>query len=195
MIPRGEFTSQMRSGRILDYAYPDPSMIDIEDIAFSLFRHPRFCGQLETNFTVGQHSILTFLIAGERCPEALMHDSAEAYTADVPSPLKRLIGQAFKDLEIPLEQAIAERFGLRYPWPAEVKKFDRIAQSIEATLFMSRPPQPWLVDDGFRMTDRYRGLARIALESGPEDFIELCDLHIMRDREPVTDATSIRVLG
>jgi len=55
--------------------------------------------------------------------EALMHDASEAYLVDMPRPIKAMLPQ-YTVLEKGIERAIANKFGLRYPWPPEIKALD-----------------------------------------------------------------------
>ena len=63
----------------------------------------------------------------ERCKvnklEALFHDASEAYMCDMPSPLKKLCPD-YKVIEARVSKAIAERFGLMFPWPDNVIQAD-----------------------------------------------------------------------
>lgn len=54
---------------------------------------------------------------------ALLHDATEAYLPDVISPLKPLL-LGFTEMEQRLGKVIAEKFGLPWPEPAEVKDAD-----------------------------------------------------------------------
>jgi 5'-deoxynucleotidase YfbR-like HD superfamily hydrolase len=55
--------------------------------------------------------------------DALMHDTAEAFTNDLPTPLKWTL-PIFKELEEKIESAMAKRFGFNYPYPTSVKIAD-----------------------------------------------------------------------
>ncbi len=113
-----------RTGIYFDYERPDLSVIDPVDIATGLSHVCRFAGQCPEFYSVAQHCV----IASEEVPAedafaALMHDAAEAYTGDCPSPLKQLLPD-FKAIEKRVEGAIAARFGLTLPWPPSVKHVD-----------------------------------------------------------------------
>ncbi len=102
---------------------PRPGDIDIADIAHSLSLKCRFGGHCDRFYSVAEHSVLVYRHVGTL--EALMHDAEEAYSpfGDVPRPIKASIPW-LKDISEPIERAIAERFNLIYPWPAEVKDAD-----------------------------------------------------------------------
>jgi uncharacterized protein len=120
--------------------------IDIEDIAHALSQIPRFGGHTRRFYSVAQHSWEVSLL----CPRAnagygLLHDAAEAYLLDVPSPIKQQMlfvvpgnvsnPVTFKDVEQNLLGWIFERFGLdrqhAYDLPLTVKKADYSAYQHE----------------------------------------------------------------
>ncbi len=79
---------------------PRPEEVDIDDIATALSRMNRYNGHFSDKFdfySVAEHSILLAQYVQERTGSAthamwaLLHDAAEAYTSDVPRPLKRQI--------------------------------------------------------------------------------------------------------
>lgn len=51
-------------------------------------------------------------------------------------------------LEEKAHRAIAERFGLRYPWPASVKAADRVMLATEKRDLMPPEDMPWSVLNG-----------------------------------------------
>lgn len=132
------------SGREFWPLDPRPEEIHIEDIATALSKLCRFGGHCKSFYSVAEHCAL----ASEFVPtgialEALLHDAAEAYLSDIPRPLKRLPEfAAYRAAETKLEQAIAARFGLVYPWPEEVKKIDDRLLHTEAGQLM--PSAIWV---------------------------------------------------
>ncbi len=119
------------TNKFYDYLEPDIESISIVDIAHSLSNICRFNGQCRTFYSVAQHSVLvSHLVPRELALEALMHDAAEAYVGDVPTPLKNLLHE-FRIIEQTAEQAIKQRFNLgdlRHP---EIKKADLVALATE----------------------------------------------------------------
>lgn len=68
--------------------------VDITDIAWSLGRQRRWLGHTKFDWYVAQHAVVTSYIVGEGYAlEALLHDAAEAYVGDIPSPFKAGIPQ------------------------------------------------------------------------------------------------------
>jgi 5'-deoxynucleotidase YfbR-like HD superfamily hydrolase len=112
---------RLLSGALFDYNAPRASEVLISDIAASLSKVCRFAGHIHQFYSVAQHAVNTRLIvAPEYAFTALMHDTAEAFTNDLPTPLKFAV-PIFKELEVRIESAMAERFGFTYPLPDAVK--------------------------------------------------------------------------
>ncbi len=125
---------QTHSGKKFDFINPTPDMIDIRDIARGLAREPRFASQSNLIIYVAEHSMYVADNLPEHLKlEGLLHDAAEAYTGDIPGPLKGLLAPILKPIERKIEQAIATRYGLTYPWPREIKQIDEHALYCEAT--------------------------------------------------------------
>lgn len=123
------------SGRAFSPLDPDPSDIDILDIAHALSLNCRFTGHTRFHYSVAQHSVLVAsLVEDELRLTALLHDASEAYLSDIARPIKQqpAFGDVYKEFEGRLERAIAERFALTYPWPKAVKNADEIALVTEA---------------------------------------------------------------
>ncbi|MBQ2478887.1 MAG: phosphohydrolase, partial [Erysipelotrichales bacterium] len=76
---------------------PDPSQIEIRDIAHSLSLLCRANGHFKYFYTVAQHSLACALEAKARNHSVrvqlgcLLHDAAEAYVSDVTRPIKALL--------------------------------------------------------------------------------------------------------
>lgn len=116
-------------GGTFDVLNPDPELIRIEDIAWALSHQCRFNGHTVRPYSVGEHCLYVCRLVLHRTGDpllalaALLHDATEAYLPDVISPLKPLL-TGFKELEDNLGRVIAEKFGLPWPEPAEVKEAD-----------------------------------------------------------------------
>jgi len=116
------------SGAIVDVAQPDPDDIRLSDITNALSKICRYAGNVERFYSVAQHSVLvaqhvvrllarrSMVMETEEFTQliqaALLHDASEAYTNDVPHPVKVAIGPSFKRLEAGLMDAVAYRFGI-----------------------------------------------------------------------------------
>lgn len=138
---------RLLSGCLFDYNNPAASPVQIEDIAAALSKVCRFSGHIHRFYSVAQHAVNTSLIvAPEYAFTALMHDTAEAFTNDLPTPLKYAV-PIFKDLEVRIEGAMSEKFGFEYPLPEAVKIADLQMLSIEKVR-LKRDLSVWGVLEG-----------------------------------------------
>lgn len=114
------------SGRKINYINPSPDEIHIIDIAVALSRECRFAGHASHFYSVAQHSVLCSRIVPQALAiEALLHDAAEAYIKDMPTPLKRLLPD-YKMIEARFDWAIRVHFGLPQEPSQAVKDADNI---------------------------------------------------------------------
>jgi len=115
---------QTYSGLNLHVTEPEPEQICIEDIARGLSRACRFNGQAHDFYSVAQHCVLAFRwaemteeldIYHKQVPDILLqillHDAAEAYLGDVPTPLKIHLPH-FCQIEEKLLQTIFKKYDL-----------------------------------------------------------------------------------
>lgn len=113
------------SGRTFDYSDIRNNEIDIFDIAIGLSNICRFSGQLPEFYSVAAHSCEVAMLApNEYKLHALLHDASEAYTSDIPKPLKNLFPEFKERVEDPLMDFIYESFGLSKGIPDVVKEID-----------------------------------------------------------------------
>ncbi len=138
---------RMLSGRRLNLLDPSPLDIEIEDIAHGLARVARWNGQTlgAQIYSVAQHSLLVDAIAGHFAPSisqatrraVLLHDAAEYVIGDIISPFKSVIGDAYRETESRILEAVMRRFDLPAPMTKIAhdlaKKADRAAAYLEAT--------------------------------------------------------------
>jgi len=112
------------SGATFNYNKPEESEVTIDDLATALSNVCRFSGHLPRFYSVAQHLVNTSRIVPSGLEfTALMHDTAEAFTNDLPTPLKFAL-PIFKELEVTIEAAMSTRFGFEYPYPEGVKLAD-----------------------------------------------------------------------
>jgi hypothetical protein len=120
------------SGKMFDYLNPGATLLDVQDIA-TLSNICRFAGHLPIFYSVAQHLVNTsYIVDGDEDLkyEALMHDRSEAFTNDIPTPLKVAL-PAFKALEIEIERATAPMFGVPVEMSPAVKLADRQMLGLE----------------------------------------------------------------
>lgn len=141
----GEYTIRTYSNRTFDYSAPRASDVHYVDMVAGLSTEPRYNGQAPRHYSVAEHLVLASRVAEVLEPTAsrealfavLMHDAAEAYCKDLPGPLKRLIGEPYRQIERAVEAVIFDRFGVVFePHRQLVKECDRLSYLIErAVLF------------------------------------------------------------
>lgn len=129
----------------------DQNSILIEDIAHALSMLCRFNAQCLRFYSVAEHSVhVSYEISPDLALVGLMHDAAEAYIGDVPSPLKEHLSK-FQEIEDHLIAAIAERFGFMMPAKGgadhrELKRADKQLLVDEKAAIMAPEPEPWPSD-------------------------------------------------
>lgn len=147
-------TLETVSGKKIDVTNPAPDTIDITDIAWSLSRMPRFSGHSipYVPYSVAQHCIQVMKELAPHGPEiqmyGLLHDAAEAYINDLPSPVKHIpeIHAVIKKLEDSLMSTIYKALDIRPPTAEEeaiVKIADKHQQAVEAYNFMYSRGSDW----------------------------------------------------
>lgn len=111
-------------GGFFDYERPERSSYTIEDVARGLSHTARFSGQTDRAYTVAQHSVLVSrMVPAEHALAGLLHDAVEAFMADMPSPLKRML-PGYKELELRAEEDLCKRFGVQFPLHPSIKDAD-----------------------------------------------------------------------
>lgn len=110
---------------LFDVFNPISKNINIVDIAHALSNICRYGGHSPKFYSVAQHSVLCSLVPGsyQEQMEALMHDSSEAYLADMPRPIKRNLPEYIR-IENNLLEVIFKHFGLTFPLTERVHKID-----------------------------------------------------------------------
>lgn len=115
-----------------------PSDVRLTDIAHSLARICRYTGAVEGFLSVAEHSItVARMLQADGEPieivrTGLMHDASEAYLGDISGPLKRLSAfDAYREAEHTVEDTIAAKYGLPFPYPPQVKLADTRSLNLE----------------------------------------------------------------
>jgi hypothetical protein len=119
---------------------PTPEMICIEDIAHALSHQCRFGGHLPKFYSVAQHS--TMVCMEHQTLQALMHDAAEAYLLDIPSPIKKRLA-GYHEIEEGLLKVIGEKFGFDHVLTEEVKAADKMLLEFEWDNIMLEKDRIW----------------------------------------------------
>ena len=135
----------MTSGKRLEYDNIDIDSIDIDDIAHALSNICRYSGNCNQFYSVAQHSVLvSYYVSKEYTLQALMHDAAEAYISDIPSPLKQLLPKV-NEIEENIIKHIFFKFNIDYPISEEVKKVDKQVLLLEKELLINNQ-NDWGID-------------------------------------------------
>lgn len=166
----------MRSGRVFDVLHPRSDDICLEDLAAGLAAIVRFRGALGTPYTVAQHSVLVSMWRGLTLYErrwALLHDAAEAYMGDIPSPVKKIdaIRSAYAPLEARVLLEITRKYGVAggtdCEVPAAVKAADYAMMSVEVECFRVNPRWDVLRDEDPARWERWWGPVHRRLVEAP----------------------------
>lgn len=118
------------TGRRFHFFRTSVREIHIHDIAHALARQPRFCGHTHGDYNVAAHCVILtryFMSIGrfDLCPHALLHDSAETWFLDMPTPLKYSLQLSeYRMLEKSTQAFVYRAFGLDGLEPPEVKLMD-----------------------------------------------------------------------
>lgn len=149
----------LNSGGRFDYLEPEKSVFSMQDIAQGLSRINRFIGQTITPFSVAQHSVnVSYIVPPEQAFAALLHDAAEAFVGDVPSPLKQVLGEAWKRLEDRVEAELFKRLNVN-PHTSEIKYADLLMLATERRcLFPADDGTPWECLEGITPLDMSGGV-------------------------------------
>lgn len=176
---------QVRSGRKFDFYTASPSDVDILDIATALSMQCRWNGQVKSPdhfVSVAEHSMLVSAVVspGSRL-WGLLHDGSEAYVADIPRPLKRLLPEYTK-FENRVQEKIVSRFNISRSFDtieevhhadAQVLLFEarQVLTTKSLSLFMDNVSD-WLFEDKGVQGELERiGLKFKSPRSAREDFL------------------------
>lgn len=113
------------TGKRFHFEDPQPDEIDIADIAYSLSNTNRWGGHSCPAFNVAQHSVMVAdALLRNGAPQiiqlqGLMHDAAEAYLGDIPTPIKRKLPE-YMAMELLVTDAIFRKFGIPLPLDQQV---------------------------------------------------------------------------
>lgn len=133
--------------------YPDnfkPSDVHLTDIAHALCNICRFGGHCDIHYSVAEHSLHVAELVKEHKLTALLHDAAEAYLGDIPTPIKAYLPE-YKAMEKKVLDAIYERFDIEPLLgreKRELKFVDTVMVCHEARYLLKRPQ--WLEHEPYK---------------------------------------------
>jgi hypothetical protein len=139
---RGDWI-QTYTGRAFWPLDPCADDIDIVDIAHALSMKCRYSGHTKRFYSVAEHSVLVSRhVPIKHALWGLMHDAAEAYSADIPRPIKPfLVGWSM--IEARIMDAVCDRFGMYPVEPPEVKAIDLAITSDERAALLNPSLEKW----------------------------------------------------
>lgn len=153
-------TIRLRSGRYLDLLDPRPDQFTFADIAGALSKVCRFGGQIDSFYSVAEHSIhcahQTKLDGnGDAAQSAvLLHDAAEAFIGDVVKPLKLILGPPYADLERRIEAVIEQKFAVDFArHKAYIRQIDHAMLIHERRNLFSPDSVEWVGERDVRKID------------------------------------------
>lgn len=136
---------ETRFGTKFPFLNPSPDDIDVKDIAFSLANQCRFNGHVPF-FSVAEHSVA---VAARLPPSlqlaGLLHDAAEAYLSDIPSPIKAYLPD-YQKMEERVQKVVNEKFGIELSDSdkAAIKQADKDATHTEAHFLLESQGSSWV---------------------------------------------------
>jgi hypothetical protein len=133
----------MTTGRVFDFSNPSACEVTIEDVVVPLAHVCRYAGQVPLGrwYSVAQHAVnASRIVPPDHAWDDLMHDTAEAFTNDIVTPLKVQV-PLFKDIEVAIESAMAQRFGFTYPLAPPVVLADAQMLALEMKYIRGFDPE------------------------------------------------------
>lgn len=113
---------------------PKVEEVNFTDIGHALSNLCRFGGHCSAFYSVAQHSVLVSMMSPpDVALWSLVHDSSEAYLADIPSPLKKLPEfEPYRRAEKRVMEVICDALNLPHEEPKIVKLIDKRILATEA---------------------------------------------------------------
>ncbi len=128
----------MQSGNIIDLTNPKVSQICREDILVGLSNLCRYSGGTIHFYSVAQHLLNCYRLASDVhkyddivARHVFLHDTAETYLSDIPTPVKKMLPN-YIDIEENILKTIYDYFKIDFPNEEERKIVDLIDQEILA---------------------------------------------------------------
>lgn len=168
------------SGKLIDLNNVRQNQIDIWDIATGLANICRFGGQIDTPYSVAQHSIRVMrMVPAKHRLDALMHDAAEYLIGDIVGPFKYAFDELVA-LEKRIYAPIAAKWGLSETKPFVVDWADKTLTYYEEREL--RKPPYHIKMPHYKYTPDYFILPKAVPHDKARDiFITLFD-QLMRER-------------
>ena len=138
----------LQSGNYFDFVNPSTDSFTLEDIAQGLANTCRFGGHCHPYYSVAQHCILaSHYVPQEHAMAALLHDAAEAFVGDIPSPLKQMLTD-FEQFESLAHAAVAQKFKIPEQMHPCIKEVDLRMLATEKRDVMPKTDMDWTILSG-----------------------------------------------
>lgn len=131
-------------GEVIDLLHPERTEIRLDTIAHALANTCRFGGHVSRFYSVAEHSMHVSRILERTHGRAgavlgLLHDAHEAYIGDVPTPLKRVLGETWRELEAAWAWRVRAHFNLP-DFPGRLRHADLVALATERAQLLPEGP-------------------------------------------------------
>ena len=139
---------QTANGRMAWPLNPEGWIPYIDDVAIALSHLCRFGGQTPHFYSVAQHCLqVSYAVSEEHALAGLLHDVAEAYLVDLPSPIKRTL-PAYSEIEDKLIPHLLHYLApdVAFPWTEEVLEADVRMLATERRDLLAPAPAPWGIE-------------------------------------------------
>lgn len=154
------------TGAQVDLRWMNAGSVSLLDVAHHLSQLNRFTGACRRPYSVAEHSLLVVEILERemaiRSPSALMaglmHDAHEAYTQDLSTPMKQLVGTAWSEEEHRIQFAVLDRFQLRTAYVAHrdvLRQADLVALATERAALLPPAGPAWPCLEGIKPVSWY----------------------------------------
>ncbi len=162
---KGPYIRTMPSGRKCYLLHPSADDIHLDEVVYHAAGINRYTGG--SRFSIAQHMVVGAMMAAEFYPDDkelpgrfLIHDIAETKLGDVSSPLKHVLGAAYRDLEARHDLAVEEKFSLTFVGVPAVKELDDRMWLTERLWIYRHCDQDEIAEDvsGVGGADAHRGL-------------------------------------
>lgn len=107
------------TGRTFDLQFIQEGGVSIDDVAHHLAQINRYTGAARRPYSVAEHSLLVVeilrmygVVDRRVLLLGLMHDAHEAYTNDISTPVKSVVGPAWSAFENRVQHVVLSHFGL-----------------------------------------------------------------------------------
>lgn len=146
---RGDWL-QLHSGIKFYPLDPQPSEINISDIAHALSQICRYAGHTKKFYSVAEHSVyVSRLVPANLAMAGLLHDAAEGLgCCDLPRPLKRYLPD-YQIIENRIMESVAKRFGFAWPLDLAIKEVDTRIIANERDSLFKNPHRDWKAEKPF----------------------------------------------